>query len=207
MMIKNTVLIAHYNKDISWVKEINPGVDVKIYSTSDPSKVFIQPNKGMDANMYLRYIIDNYDNLPERTLFCHHHKTDWTQDFDLPHIINNLNWEHANFINIGARKNYGDVFIIDPRTKQWLRDVWFLFERHIPYPKKLFYVAGTQFMCHRDLIKQYPKYYWQSLYSWLMTTEMPDWLSGRVFEWVWAYLLTKDPIDTLYKNKEFLKNI
>lgn len=202
----NQVLIAHHNKDISWIKEINSNISVEVYSTGDPTqKNYITPNKGMDANMYLKYIINNYDNLPERILFCHHHKTDWTQDFDLPYIINNLNWELADFVNIGARKNYGDVFVIDPRTKQWLKDVWFLFERYIPYPSELFYIAGTQFMCSKDLILQYPKSYWQSLYSWLMLTEMPCWLSGRIFEWGWAYLLTKNPIDKLFTNEELFR--
>jgi len=200
----NTVLIAHYNKDISWISEIRPGVNIKVYSTSDPSRIYVTPNKGMDANMYLRYILDNYDNLPERTLFVHHHKEDWTQDFPLPYIINNLNWGLDNYFNIGARQYYGDVFVIDPRTKQWLRDSWYLFEQYIPFPKELFYYAGTQFMCHRDLIKQYPKSYYQMLYSWLMMTPLPDYLSGRIFEWTWHYILTKNPIDKKYETNQIL---
>lgn len=204
--MKNTILIAHHNKDVSWVKEITADVDVKIYSTGDPTKIYITPNKGMDANMYLRYIIDNYDNLPERTLFVHHHRTDWTQDYPLPHYINNLNWELDDYFNIGARKNYGDVFVIDPRTKEWIKSVWFLYEKYIPYPSELFYYAGTQFMCHKKLIQQYPKSYWQSIYSWLMLTDMPDWLSGRIFEWTWHYILTQNPIDKKYENNQILLN-
>jgi hypothetical protein len=201
----NTVLIAHYNKDISWVKEINKNINVKIYSTSDPSKTYVMPNKGMDANMYLRYIIDNYDSLPERTLFVHHHKTDWTQDYDMPFIINNVNWELDDYFSVCARKNYDDVFVIDPRTKQWIKDAWFLFEKYIPFPKEMFYFAGTQFMCHKKLLLQYPKHYWQSLYSWLMMTPLPDYLSARIFEWTWHYILTKNPIEKKYENNQIFK--
>lgn len=201
----NTVLIAHHNKDISWINEITSNVDVKVYSTSDKSKIFVEPNKGMDANMYLRYIIDNYDNLSERTLFVHHHKTDWTQDYEMPFIINNLNWELDNYFSVCARKNYGDVFIIDPRTKQWLKDIWHLFEEHIPYPTQLFYYAGTQFMCHRDLIRQYPKSYYKKLLGWLLMTDKPDWLTGRIFEWCWGYLLTKNPKEIQYENNQIFK--
>jgi len=200
----NAVLIAHHNKDISWVNEITANVNIKIYSTSDPTKIYVTPNKGMDANMYLRYIIDNYDDLPERTLFVHHHKEDWTQDFTLPYIINNLNWNLDNYFSICSRKNYGDVFIIDPRTKQWLKDVWFNFEKYIPFPDQLFYFAGTQFMCHRDLILQYPKSYWKQLLGWLLLSTLPDWLMGRIFEWTWHYILTKNPIEKPYKNEEIL---
>lgn len=201
----NNILIAHHNKDISWVNEITSNVNIIIYSTADKSKVFVSPNKGMDANMYLRYIIDNYDNLPDKTLFCHHHKTDWTQDYDLPFIINHLNWDLADYFSICARKNYGDVFIIDPRTKQWLKDSWYIFEDYITFPNELYYYAGTQFVCSKELIMQYPKSYWKKLLGWVLMTQLPDWLVGRIFEWTWHYLLTKDPIDKKYENNQFLK--
>jgi hypothetical protein len=59
-------------------------------------------------------------------------------------------------------------------------------------------------MCHKKLIQQYPKSYWQSIYSWLMLTDMPDWLSGRIFEWTWHYILTQNPIDKKYENSQIL---
>ena len=68
----NTVLIAtHGNKDVSWIKEISVPVNIKIYcvvvdsntSLENKNKIYITPNKGMDSNAYLRYIIDNYNNL------------------------------------------------------------------------------------------------------------------------------------------------
>ena len=203
----NTVLIAHYQKDLSWIKEITADVDIKIYSTSDPTKIYVTPNKGMDANMYLRYIIDNYDNLPERTLFVHHHRDDWTQDYPLPYYINNLNWELDDYFNIGARQYYKSA--IDHNTKirgeqwrKWLNDIWYLFELPKIELENLIFYAGTQFMCHKKLILQYPKKYWANLHTWLLFTTLPDSISGRVFEYMWHYILTKNPIDKKYKINE-----
>jgi len=202
----NAVLIAHHNKDISWIKEINADVDIKIYSTSDPSqKHYITPNKGMDANMYLRYILDNYNNLPERTLFAHHHREDWSQDYDLPYIINNLNWELANYFNIGARNCYGDPFETESFSRGWLNCAWQeILGKYISFPSKILYYAGTQFVCHKKLILQYPKNFYADLHTWLMFTSLPDRASGRVFEYIWHYILTKDPIDKKYEINQIL---
>lgn len=198
------VLIAHYNKDINWVSKINKDLEISIYTTSDPNKELYTPlgkvtnyvpNKGMDTSMYLKYIIDNYYTLPDKSLFVHHHEIDHTQDYDLPFIINNLNWSCDDYFSICRRDFYGDVFIIDPRSKKWIQDCWFLFEKYLEFPVQLVYYAGTQFCVNKELIMQYPYDYWVFLYDWVMTTPLEDWLSGRIFEWCWHYLLTKNSIE------------
>jgi len=201
----NTVLIAHHNKDVSWINEITSDVDIKIYSTSDPTKIYVTPNKGMDANMYLRYILDNYSNLPDRTLFVHHHREDWSQDYDLPYIINNLNWKLADYFNIGARKCYGDPYVLESPARGWVTCAWQeVLGKYLPFPNKLLNYAGTQFMCHKKLILQYPKRFYADLHTWLMFTSLPDRASGRVFEYIWHYILTKDPIDKKYEINQIL---
>ncbi len=176
------VIIAHFNRNIEWVKEINKEIDFEIYSTSDKEidnilsdKItFIEPNKGMDANMYLNFIIKNYDNLPDKILFVHHHETDWSHDFPLPYIINNLNWDYSNYINIGCQNCYNDLYSINNGgysfIKDWFRDIWYLFEDYLILPETtLFYNAGTQFMADKELILQYPKIFYQRLYDWLIS--------------------------------------
>ena len=37
----------------------------------------VPKNKGHEAMVYLAYIIDNYDNLPDTVLFFHPHRTTW----------------------------------------------------------------------------------------------------------------------------------
>lgn len=206
----NTVLIAHYQKDLSWIKEITADVDIKIYSTSDPTKIYVTPNKGMDANMYLRYIIDNYDNLPERTLFVHHHREDWTQDYPLPYYINNLNWGLDDYFNICARqyyKNFHEHYNNSPlKIDQWAKlfdQNWIFDLPKIKLEELIFYV-GTQFMCHKKLILQYPKSYYHRLHSWLLLTSLPDEISGRFFEYLWHYILTKNPVDKKYEINQIL---
>lgn len=55
-------VIAKYREDISWINEL--GCPSKIY---DKSKDI--PNVGREAETYLRYIIENYDSLPDHVSF------------------------------------------------------------------------------------------------------------------------------------------
>ena len=86
--MRRKILIAHYDKSLSWVEELNTDANIIIYSTNKnmTNEVIngikinvITPNKGMDSIMYLTYIINNYNNLPDQILFVHHHRDDWFQ--------------------------------------------------------------------------------------------------------------------------------
>ena len=204
--MRKSVLIAHHNRDLSWIDNISKDLEVFIYSTSDETKNFVA-NKGMDSIMYIKYIIDNYANLPDKTLFVHHHQYDWTQDYSLDFIINNVNWNYSDYFSICSRKNYNDVFVIAPETKELLRQNWYIFERYIDYPGQLFYYAGTQFCVDKKNILQYPLSYWEYLYNWILSSELPDPIVGRIFEWCWHYLLTKDPIEKKLEIKEIINII
>jgi hypothetical protein len=218
--MKKKVLIAHFNKDISWVNEIDRLINFEIYSTShseidniDKDKIyFIDINKGMDANMYLKFILNNYDNLPDKILFVHHHFSDWSQDFSLPFIINNLKWDSFDYVNVGKRECYQDLYKINNGNyryiKDWFKDIWYLFDEYLKFPDDcLYYYAGTQFMVSKELILQYPKEFYQKLYNWLLDTNWEDYKSGRIFEYLWHYIITKNPIDKEISNNEIYNKL
>jgi hypothetical protein len=56
------IVIAKFNEDMDWVKQLR--YNYKIY---DKSKDI--PNVGREAETYLRYIIENYNNLPNYVVF------------------------------------------------------------------------------------------------------------------------------------------
>jgi hypothetical protein len=212
------VVIAHFDKDINWVSEINKDIEFEVYSTSHTNingitnnKIFfISPNKGMDSNMYLKFILNNYDNLPDKILFVHHHFMDWSQDFSLPFIINNLIWEYSDYINVGKRNCYGNIYeMYDKKylhVKDWFKFVWPIFDGYLEFPEKnLFYYAGTQFMVNKELILQYPKSFYQNLHNWVIQTDMEDYKVGRIFEYLWHYIFTKNTIDKKFNNNEIFK--
>jgi Protein of unknown function (DUF3431) len=67
--IKVLAVIAKFKEDVSWVKELS--CPYKIY---DKDKDI--PNVGREAETYLRYIIEHYDNLPDHVVFLQGHPFD-----------------------------------------------------------------------------------------------------------------------------------
>ena len=200
MATRKAVLIAHYSFDVDWVRKINPDIETYIYTSCGTSK--FEPikhkkrlvlNKGMDANMYLQYILDKWDDMPDFTLFCHHHETNWTQDLPMWEIANRLKWDFAPYFSVGSRNYYGVVWDnCGGEHHQIIKDNWYIFERYIPFTDKATYHCGTQFVASAEIIKRKPKDYYEYLLNWLHTTELDDYYSARMFEYYWHYLLTGD---------------
>ena len=77
---KNFLVISNYGWNISWVPDYTD--NYLIYDRSenldlpknvDPAKIIKSPNVGYNSYDYFRFIIDNYDNLPDVTIFAKGH--------------------------------------------------------------------------------------------------------------------------------------
>jgi len=72
------IVIARYNEDLSWLKKIPKSIKITIYNKgldnieiSDIKYNIIKlPNIGRESHTYLYHIINNYDNLAHKTIFC-----------------------------------------------------------------------------------------------------------------------------------------
>ena len=47
------------------------------------------------------------------------------------------------------------------------------------------YLGSAQFLVHKDLIKNLPKEFYIKIYEWIITTDLPNNISGRFLEWTW----------------------
>ena len=191
------VLIAHYNKPLYWANHLKVN-KVFIYSANPEFIEYTQvKNRGNDSSHYLSFILDHYDNLPERTVFCHDHERNWTQEHPLPKIINHLNWNVSKYFSICSRHNFWYAIPYDSKPEHIaaMKRSWHILEKYIPYPEKLMFFAGTQFCVHRDLILQYPKEFYQNCREWVYTTNEAGWFIGRFFEYTWHYIFTGNPIE------------
>ena len=67
------IVIAHYNEDLSWINNLNIPYSIYTHDNSllTHNNIFVEKNKGNEATLYLKYIIDNYNNLPDKILFVH----------------------------------------------------------------------------------------------------------------------------------------
>jgi len=47
------------------------------------------------------------------------------------------------------------------------------------------YLGSSQFLVHKELIRNFPKNFYKNLYDWIISTDLPNALSGRYLEWTW----------------------
>ena len=71
--MKTEIVVARYNENLAWLKNIPKTIKITIYNKGidDIDFPFIKlPNIGRESHTYLYHIIQNYDNLADQTIFC-----------------------------------------------------------------------------------------------------------------------------------------
>jgi Protein of unknown function (DUF3431) len=198
---KYKVLVAHYMEDLSWLTGLD---NVVVYSKTNKNFNFINHNKGNEVPHYLSYIIDNYDNLPEKTLFLHGHWNSYHQEFPSADIINKINWDAADYFSINRRDYYQED--LEQEFFNWVIENWNVFEKYIPKPEKLIYYSCAQFVVAKHLILQNPKEFYIHIRNWIETTNISDYISSRVLEYTWHYIFTRKEIEPKRNYSDIFKN-
>ncbi len=88
---KNHIVVARYNEDLSWLKDISR-VDTQIFIYNKGQKIEIDfgpgvsviemKNVGRESHTYLHHIVNFFNDLPERIIFTQAHPDDHvSEDF------------------------------------------------------------------------------------------------------------------------------
>jgi len=86
------VVVNHYQHDTSWVSRLNHPAVVYNKNPNDAHLYELNlPNVGFDTIVYLRYIIDNYDNLPD--YICFLQDDPFFHCMDAIQIVNNFKFD------------------------------------------------------------------------------------------------------------------
>jgi hypothetical protein len=190
------IVVSRYNKNVDFVYKINnnKNVNVMIYDKENPNNPYNIPvNKGNEASVYLKYIIDYYDNLSDYTFFIHDDEYAWHHTGSIIDKYNEAVKSNKKFYNINDKCHYNKRNSIS-KDKYTLLLKWYnnYIEEYIPINKVpnyndfiYNYYGSAQFLVHKDLIKNLPKEFYIKIYEWIITTDMPNWLSGRFLEWTW----------------------
>ena len=82
-------VVSRYKKNTDWVYNLQRINKFYIYDKETPENEYNIPvNKGNEASVYLKYIVDNYDNLPDFTLFIHDDERSWHHTGSVRHRYN-----------------------------------------------------------------------------------------------------------------------
>lgn len=185
------IVSSHYKEDLSWINLVKYPVD--IYSKTIKTKNFISFNKAQEVPAYLKYIIDNYNNLPEYSIFVHGHLNSLHQRSNIIETINTIELKDK-IINLNRPDwivdlKSGDDF--HDRKFSWIEDNWLdLTKNKIPIPNRLKFPACAQFAIHKSCIERLPLEFWQNLFNWCEKTELENYISSRIFEYIWYYLFS-----------------
>jgi hypothetical protein len=193
-------IIAHYNERLDWINRTD--VPCIVYSKTDKAYNFIDHNKGQEIPCYLKYIIDNYNNLADKCVFVHGHAFSWHQDFNTDYILNNLNWNLSDYFSINRRDWYqeiSDSVHIDKNGYVWIVENWNLFETFLNLPKQLKFYSGGQFCVDKCLILNYPLSFYKELDDWCRFSDLSPYIISRIFEYTWHYIFTKNPIEKKFE--------
>jgi hypothetical protein len=185
-------------------------------STLDPltnSTLRTLRNKGMEANAYLAYIVQNYNNLPSTIAFIHPHKDGypiaWHTDNNEHSNVVSLQTLNINFIQSNGYANLRCVndpgcphevmpFRNPPEDHRTIEaampDAWRDLFNNTDVPHILATPCCAQFAVSSEQVRKRPLEAYQKYYMWLMETPLKDETSGRVFEYLWHILFGQDPV-------------
>ncbi|KAL8842438.1 MAG: hypothetical protein Q9170_000566 [Blastenia crenularia] len=194
--------------DVGWLERELPGLNVSIYIANNPIAALHPPkNKGHEVMIYLSYLIDNYDCLPDIVLFMHAHR--WTHHnnlllgFDASQMVNSLNGAHVmreGYVNMRCHWSPGCPEWLRPTSMQdtlgkqeetVLEQCWRELFPFDPLPSFLAQPCCAQFALSRDRIRSIPQSRYMFYRDWILKTPLSDYISGRIWEYSWQYIFAK----------------
>jgi hypothetical protein len=194
------VVVAHSNENLDWIQYVKYETIIISKANIPPEVV---PNKGNEASSYLKYIIDNYDNLDDYTIFVHGHRTHWHHTSNIDEKINNIDFVH-DYYNINEveidKLHYALNSVEMENKSNLLPKAWnsFINETGISVDYiKLGCITCAQFYVNKNLILKHPREEYIKMYNWLMNSNIISFWTGRVFEHSWHYIFTSNLEDRL----------
>lgn len=217
------VVAATTKEDYSWAMRLNiSGLTTIPYIADNPNSTYHPPrNKGHEAIMYLQYIYDYYDTLPEISVFSHATETAWHIEgllHNMTFILQNLDFEEVkrrDYLNL--RVNWASYcpnwLHIKDRTpnvhkpEQGYMETAFkeLFP-DVPVPDTWSAPCCSQFAVTRKAIRSVPRQRYADWIQWLMDTKIEDAISGRLWEHFWSFVFLGKAIDCPIEWKAYCQN-
>lgn len=210
-MIKETlVVVSKYNEDVSWLRRIIYPYIVYDKSDTPIENSIKRPNLGREAETLLYYIIMNYNELPNKTIFLQGDPRSNPVNFTYDEVISEINKPHDNTLKtILTWEGSMDV------NDYWLRSCAILHSMLFEGDGKIKYSSGVQYVIPKDNITNRPyelykalhmlvvKYGTRSLY--IDKSNINDGIDAWTMELIWGSLfdknieLKKDTIEKLFK--------
>lgn len=179
-----------------------------VYVVDDPeAELHVQANKGKESGIYLQYIKDHYDDLPEYIVFLHAHRISPHVEFvqqDNVLTVQRLQLDYlkkAGYVNLRCEWGPGCPDEVQPFRQLDGRPAeiafagaWMRMFNNTEVPEVVATPCCGQFAVTREQVLTRPLSDYETYHRWLMDTELDDETSGRVFEYLWHVIFGQDPV-------------
>jgi len=207
----NGIVISRHRRNVDFKSKFCD-VEVFVYDKENPANPYNVPlNKGSEASVYLKFIIDHYERLPEYTFFIHDSEYSWHHDGSIVDRYNEAIASNKQYVNVN---NHSCMMHKDsiPKCQYEKLLEWYCeyIEKYIPIEfipnNQDEFVDGhkgcAQFLVHRDLILNFPKSMYQDIYNWIIEEDVAiaeceynqNGISGNFLEWTWHIFFEVYPI-------------
>ncbi|TRX87772.1 hypothetical protein FHL15_011329 [Xylaria flabelliformis] len=201
-------------ENTSWFDTYLPDWHKNIYVADDPHAPLTVPrNKGREAMVYLTYIIDRYDDLPQNVLFVHASRFAWHNDDPDYDALPTLRHFRLPYLRATGYVNLRCVWVIgcpgeirpaidetkkDEAEKIQAKHIYKeAFEEllpEVPLPELVAVSCCSQFGVTRETLRSRPREDYIRYREWLLATPLDDALNGRVFEFAWHIIFGKEAV-------------
>ncbi|CAI7648639.1 unnamed protein product [Penicillium glandicola] len=208
---KVLVVTRTKEEDTKWIAKELPDWGHAIYVADDPTAPLHPPkNKGHEVMIYLTYIVDHYDQLPDVAVFMHSHQFAWHNDAlfagDAAQLLRRLNLNRVireGYMNTRCGFGPGCPAWMHPgaleadESKQeeiMLARAWGELFPDQPIPSVLSQPCCAQFALSRDRIRSIPRARFVFYRDWLLSTDLSDYITGRIWEYLWQFIFTGEAV-------------
>ena len=217
------VVAAMKEDDYTWTSKLNiSGMAVIPYIADNPKAQHHPPkNKGHEAVMYLQYMYEFYDALPEISVFSHAGETSWHIEgllHNMTFILQNLDFDEVkrrDYLNLRvywanfcpnwlhtSAKVYDSV----KPEQRFMENAFKEIFPDVPVPETWSAPCCSQFAVTSKAIRSVPRQRYADWIQWLLDTRIDDANSGRLWEHFWSYIFLNKPIECPVEWKTYCQN-
>ena len=186
-----TIVTSHWKEDLTWLLSSEFPVVLIDKEGAEPTCIepaHVIPNKGSEASVYLKFIIERYDDLPEHVAFIHGHETSHHHRHDLP-ILELIRRANLKYDYISLNNWYNNfVFMNEPAYDTYCEDWWDIYmgpEFKKPPRGSLLrnMPMAAQFIVSKKAIRSNSLEFYKKCYAALMDLDVPK--HAVFLEMVW----------------------
>ncbi|CAF3835030.1 unnamed protein product [Adineta steineri] len=197
------IVVSHYNEDINWLDLfIGDKIPHIVYTrSSDPLiRHGLLVNKGREAVVYLRYIVDFYSNLPSSIAFIHGHRTSWHQKDpdDVVVALRALKWNKYSYMPLTSTTTTSRF---QQRASEMQAAVNYELWRDVlqkelgpPPLNGIRTHCCASFVVRKEAILKHPKEFYLKIMNYINASPRSDQLTGRTLEYTWHMIFGQPAI-------------